>query len=782
MTTRFVSWGLAAAVVVGAPSAGSTDPNQAREALVRMTADIENAENALSLHRSDIANMVAQVRYFPIERRLLDADLFFETGDYEKASTLYRDLVDNPGFKDKPGYWHTVFKLGESLFKQHNYIAARKYFRMAANPAAGPDYAMAVARVFEVAVATRDFSGCETYEAAMPGLLSAPEAAYAFGKYLYFRGAKGRAREVLAHVPAGTALYAKAQYFIGVIEAGEGRLDSALQYFDNAARAAADKDVEVHGMAVLARARILHELGRPKEAIVALQGVNVNSSAFVASLFDAAWMELKLGELQKAANALDILLMSNPGGELALKANALRGRILSRLDDSEGAVQAYEEVSRTLGPVTSELDKVSSNADALDAYFRWVMERNKGTFVAENPVSEGTAKWIEGDPDMQTIVEMFADLARDREDVRESFEIVERLLWALRSGGKLEAFPGLKDKFLKLREVAGRFLDAGARVGDITAKELLPALQGEVRNRYEAAVRARQAAMARLRGVPRDYEGYLKREKRASEEYQELEKQLFLVESLLKVQRQEVLAIEEWLREQLAREDRGQITPEREAEIRASVDAVKRVLIALSDEAAGMRQALERERAENRAMAEAISAEDAALGEAVRALEEEALACRAAAEAVGVGLAEVARTGGDLLARSVAGARGVDPVMKNLLDVADRGAAEYEATVVREKERLEAALAEAQKAEMDSRAFARTEGALVLRAVKDRLSDVLLEADLGLVDMAWQREQILSDKLRALAVERSEKLKRIGEAEQLVKTGQKAGGGEGGKP
>ncbi|MBM4395703.1 MAG: tetratricopeptide repeat protein [Deltaproteobacteria bacterium] len=784
---RGIAWlCVAVAAASSVPSAAGAasaprDPSSAREALFRRQTEIGNLENALAVNRTDIANMVAQARFFPIERRLLDADLFFETGDYEKSSTLYRDLVDNPSFAAMPGYWRAVFKLGESLFRQRNHLAARAYFRKAANPAAGQDFALAVARLFEVAVATRDFADCERYEALMPGLYSSPDAAYSYGKYLYFRDRKGEAREAFARVAPGTPPYARAQYFIGVIEATGGRLEPSLTFFETAIRTAPAPTPEgdVRGAAQVARARILHELGRFSDAVVALQEVDAKSPSFLESLFDAAWIYLKMDELEKAAHALDILLMSSPPGELALKANALRGRILSRLNDSDGAVEAYQEVSSTLGPVTAELEKVAADSRTLDAYFEWVIERNSRTFKIEVPISERTAKWVESDPGMAAIVGMFQDISKERDDVRESFEIVERLLWALRSGGKLEAFPGLKDKFLKLKEVEGRFLDAGSGSGDDAAQVLSGRLQGDARTRYDAAVRAREAAMARLRNAPRTLQQYKDREKVAGEDYRELEKQLFLVESLLRVERQQVIAIEDWLREQNFREGGTPLSAEREVEIRASVEGVKAMLASFADEATRIRAALERDRVTNAAIADAIRSEDAARREAVRALQAEAEACKAAAGAVDPAAAEVARSAAALMSKAAAGVAAIDPVTANLMEVADRGAADYEAAVGRERARLESSLTEVQKAELDSRAFARTEGAVIFRGVKDRLADVLLEADLGLVDMAWQREQQVSEKLRAMGIEKSEKLKRVNDMEQMIKADAGTGAGEG---
>ena len=741
-----------------------------RDPLFRIQTEVGNLENSLAVNRIDVGNMVAQVRYFPLERRLLDADLFFETKDYEKSATLYRDLVDNPAFAGSPGYWRTVYKLGESLFRLRNYQSARKYFQMAASPAAGPAYADALGRLFEIAVQTRDFSDCEKYEAVMNSVVQAPESLYSYGKYLYHRNRRTQAAEAFARLAPGMSAYARAQYFLGVIDATSGKLDSALSRFATAAAQAKDDEPDVRGNAILAQARMLYELARYEEALGRLGQVDAKSPVFPDSLYDSAWVYLKLNQLERAAHALDILLMMSPTGETLLRAGALRGRILSRLNDSDGAAEAYADVSATLGPVTTELDRISSDPKALDAYFGWIVDRDVTNFKLDLPISERTAKWLESDAEMGSIVGMFRDIAREREDVRSSFETVEKLLWALRSGGKLDMFPALKDKDLRLTELESRFVDAASQAADLVRRDVRAHLPPDQASRYDEAVKASAAAAALLKGAPRKFEDFVGREHKATGQYKELERQLFLIESLLRMQRQQVLAIEEWLKEEKFKDTGTPMTPDREKQIRVQLDEIKGSLSGLNDDARAIREAFEREAVSNGAIADAMRVEDAGRRGLLAALLREADVLADVEAKLPAGIAESARQTVVLIRRAAVGSGAVDPLLRQLADVADRGAAEFEATVLREKSRLETSVNELQKAEMDGRQFAATEGALVFKAVKDRLSGVLLEADLGLVDMAWQREQVISDKLREIGLDKTEKMKGIEAMSEMLKT------------
>lgn len=738
--------------------------------LVRLQGDVGNLVNSLAPARSDVASMVALGREFPLERRLLDADLFFETKDYDRASTLYRDLVDNPAFRSSPGFYRAVRKLGDSLFLLRNYRSARTYLEQAAVPMAGAEFNPAIARLFEIAVLTRDYAQADRFESlAATGVLP-PETLYSYAKYLFHRGRRVQSAEVFARVPAGSGPYARAVYFLGVIEAGSKRLESALDRFSVAAIQPVrdDADREVQAQATLSKARMQYELGRFQDALATFQEIDPKSGAFLDSLFDLAWTYLKVDEPARAEHALDILLMSAPPGELQLKASALRGRILSRLNDNAGAAEAYQEVSDTLSPVANELESIAREPKNLAAYFDWIIERDNASFKLDVPISDRTARWLESDADMASLVGMFSDLSRERDDLRASFDIVEKLLWALRSGGKLEAFPNLKEKYLRLKATQGRFLANALEAADLAFGVLPGNLIADRESAYQVAVKARNEAGARFRKGPRTYEDFLKLEKTKGDENRDVEKQIFLVESMLDIERHQVLAIEEWLRDKKA-SDSAPLGAEREVQVMADLAAMKALLNELHQEMLRLRDQSERETLAGIGRFESTVMEDDGRKALVVALRREV----AVLQSVGTGpaspAADVARTAASVIERAVEGLELVDPVARDVMNIATRGAGEFVVVIEREKNRLAASIADVHKAELDAKAFAQSEGAAVFRSVKNRLGDVLLEADLGLVDMAWQREQSVSERLRYVGTERGKKLKDLHQLEEQLK-------------
>jgi tetratricopeptide (TPR) repeat protein len=754
--------------------AGGPDLDDAQKAarlgLGRAEVDVLALENAIAAARSDVGSLVAQARYFPIEQRLVDADLFFETDDYEKAATLYRDLVETPQFRQRPGWDRAVFQLGESLYRQRGYVRAREFFREAAGPLGGKYRSQAMARLFEIAVRTTDFAAVEDLEGEASGALSTPEVSYAYGKYLEARGRRPAAAEAFLKVAPGSGPYARAQYFLGVQAASRQALDEAFGRFALAASQPVndDADRDVQGNAMLAKGRVLCAQGRGPECMQALQEVDRGSVAFPQALFELAWAHFKADDLAGAARTLEILLVTSPEGDLALKANALRGRILTRLNDTEGAQESYQQLSDVLVPVATELDRLILDPKSIRDAFDFVMDKGQARDVEAAPITERSMKWLKTDRDMVFLVGIFEDLRRQREDVRESMQIVESLLWALRSGGQLEAFPALKERYLRLKEAEGLAIRAALESVRSVRQVVRLGLSGEVLARYDSAISVTELASRGIAAMPVSLADYRGRERNLGREVQELGGEVFQIDSVLRLQRQQLLAIDQWLQEQQFAKEGPSLTPEREAGLRSELGFHLGLVGRFETEATVLRERLAQETLSVNTP-ESMKSEDTRRVAVLNAVRAEARVLQDASSDLAKAQAELASDSIGLVDRSAAGLDGLGPVQASLLEVVGRGARDFEASVLREKSRMEQAASDFQMAELDAQAMSESEGARILHAVRERLGTALLEADLGLADMAWQREEKVASQLREIGKEFGLQMKVVDSMEKALK-------------
>ncbi|HOU53213.1 MAG TPA: hypothetical protein PLQ97_04720 [Myxococcota bacterium] len=723
-------------------------------------ADMQAAENLVAAGRRELATLRARVRDFPVERRVVDADLFFEMGQYGKAAVLYRDLAENPEYRGHPGWARSLFQLGESLYRMGALFRAQEAFRTAAQVTPEPYRSRSLARVFEIAASEAGQEGVADLEdlARSPG--ASPELQYAYGKWLRMTGRQTEAATVLGRIPPDAPTFARAQYLLGVIAAARGDLLEAYGRF--AASAAApvhsDEDALVRGAAVLAQGRVLCSQDRVAECMSVLQGLDARSASFPEAIFELAWAHYKAGDLPGAVRSLDVLLMTSPDGELGMKARALRGRVLVRMRDRAGAEAAYQELTAQVQPIQEEMDRLLADQARLEAWLDFRMDRRDARKEGVSPLGEQAERWIQEDPELQDLIGMFEDLRAQRQEIQEGLEMARSLSWALRSGSRMEAFPSLKERYLQDREAEGRVLRSLRTALAFLRSTVLPGLPEAARATIEGGSRRGRDQEEEVDRLPVTREEFLARARTMSAELSALGQEVFLLESLLRVQRTQLQAILEWIRAQ-REEAGGAWSPDREARIQQEISRQRASLASLEKAVATLKETLVQEgvsvnspedlEAENRLRRQAL---DQALQEIRRWRTLGGLSPQD-----GQAVATVAA----LADRGQQALSAIAEVDGAVVGAASQASRELQGQVTRATSVLEAAAGAFEATGMEIASVSRTEVARALRMVRDRLGVALLEADLGLVEMAWQAAAEVEDRQQSLGKAYSERLRAL---------------------
>ena len=127
-----------------------------------------------------------------VEERLTDGELYLRLEDYLRAAILFTDIVEH--YPTHRAYPEALFLLGESLFFAGDYLGARKRYAevidRSADPTFSPYLQMALSRLIEIAIHTRDFRDVDGYFVrleALPSSTLSATTAYFRAKYLYNR-------------------------------------------------------------------------------------------------------------------------------------------------------------------------------------------------------------------------------------------------------------------------------------------------------------------------------------------------------------------------------------------------------------------------------------------------------------------------------------------------------------------------------------------------------------------------------------------------------------------
>jgi len=449
------------------------------------------ASAAISAHAQDLAQAgrdlsdvelaAQQLREYPlrsaelrsptyVEERLTDGELFFRLQDYVRASIIFTDIVEN--YPKHAAYPDAVFLLGESLFQAKDYLGARAKYRIILDHANAPAYRQhlqrSLGRLIEIAIHIQQFDGIQDYFdslARLPPSEIDAATAYFRAKYLYSVAVPGdtmaaeestvpeldptkleQARAAFELVQANSPFYAQARYFIGVIHTLRGQYNEALNEFERVAksRASTDQQRDVVELAQLAAGRLYYETNQLDRSIESYQSVPRTSRRFDTALFETAWAYIRMGDSTRAARSLEVLSVASPDSKYIPDGKLLRGNLLLRDGHYDEATTVFTEVTKEFQPVRAELDKLIAQHEDPQAYFRGLVQANLEEFDASAFLPPLALKWANTDADMQRALDAVSDLALARRLTRETGSVIERLTAALRSPNTVNLFGDLR--------------------------------------------------------------------------------------------------------------------------------------------------------------------------------------------------------------------------------------------------------------------------------------------------------------------------------------------------
>lgn len=774
-TTQFLSL-LALLVPVLAHAEGGNDPVRGVEI------DTDNVKTTVALIDSDLKAAVARERKFPLDKRFIDAEIAYERGNLGVASVLFTDLVNNPEFQKSRDYGATLYMLGDCMFRTRNYMGARRYLNAIALQPASPFFQQALQQLADIAVRIHRVEDVEIYAKRLDSVPEAKrrsELSYQFGRAFFSAKAFDRAKTFLQAVAPGDKRWPAAKFYLGAIQVANKQLEGAIQDFVDVAKAASATDEtlrpeqSVLDYANVALGRLYLQRKNFEESVRYYHAVDRNSTLYEEALYESAAAHVAFArtkkekpeasaETKKALESLDLLLLTVNDDAVAVQAAVLRGRINMIDKQYDQADAAYQDVVERFGAITAELSKFAQDDRNLENFFNWLLNRASEEYTVVRPVSERVAKYIEKDEDMQRVVSLFDDMAGERADVRESDKLAKTIDAALREASRLDMFPELKDSWMRISENQNRGVDIGRRVVELLRTAVYEDMNADEKAKADAMMEQRKKWQEAFAKVPPTKGDYVLRQNRVDQEFTRLAGELSEDKLLLEQLKNQASGVQKMLTDRLYGDGGIVMAKDKETEIRTGLndvnDEVRRVFRDLDDLNSNFEVASQAFGAgdrvsddENTVRVKLMAAQRREQDAYVSALG------RLGKDADAVNRLQAVRGDLDRVAAQMVqllmtiGGRANERVSAMLVTLGQekRNIAEYQATV--------------RAYEDDSRTMARQVGYGLIRAAQTRLSDIVLEADLGRVDVAWQRKQEKADAIKGLQEERNQKLKSLGE-------------------
>jgi len=756
--------------------------------------DVERAEGALRaaaekllLVEKQYAEAIDPSELLQLRKRFADGETQYLLEEYANAAALLYEVVDSPLLRNEELYSEAVHYLADSLYRTGSWLEARRYYRQLFAANADRRLQESLLRLIDLSERLGDFSGIDELHRAL--LASSqplrPEVVYVHARWLARRpdlpdGARiPTALTAFSAIPDDAEHGPQARYFEGVLYVQQGALEAATQRFEYLLKLPAIREesprpapgrkekagalprhqrlAKLRDLARLALGRIAYEQGKISRAIDHYHLIPKESDSYADALYELSASWLKLGEHGRALRATELLLFVVEESVLAPEARLQQASLHLKLKKYAKAMEGFEEIAARYRPLLHSIAALTRREDPV-SYYDDLLRRGEKTLDATQLLPEVARKYVSG-RDVGHARLIVDELEGGKAGIEESGAILARLEAAVREG-KLDLFPILQESNARAVEVENALARLEGQLAGAFAKlaaGALPAARAEL-----AAARAvRQALESRVAGLPATPAQFEERRRRYAARAGALEKQAFRLGYEIDNLNAQLVAIEKWRADTAAQR---KATERDEREFAGRVEQDRQIVARLERE--------RQEAARQLAVASAATASAAAGGEAderlrgeyLRAAEREAVAGEAA-------LAHLGPSEGALSARLAAARKQSAGLRKRVLAVREvvRARAGQRLATLRERIEREAEAVRgyrelAARVEGEARQLVGRIAFQSFQRVAQKLGDLVLKADVGLLDAAWTRKRESSDAITAAENERRAQLKELAAA------------------
>jgi len=510
-------------------------------------------------------------------------------------------------------------------------------------------------------------------------------------------------------------------------------------------------------LAWMAIGRLFHERDQYLEAAEAYSHVDRSSPEFSTMLYELAWVYVRLGDFQRAQRALEVLAITDPKSLELADSSLLRADLMLRSGQFDKALALYQDVREEYDPVRGQVQTfLDTTTDPAVYYDRLTEDDIPEGGVALPPM---VIEWARDEAKDERVFAVIDDVTRSRKLIKRSRRMASKLNAVLNGPTRVKAFPQLK---AALEQVVG--LINQLSMARLTLAEGMDDEAGTASGRLASVREERRRLMKRLRFVPVSDGDFAAREASGERQWNQVSQKL----QVLTLQADRLQAVVNALRKVLDDAEKFNVNVDAASRerFRMEIEANERDLATYRQRIQQFRDGIEMGRAQI-GFGDQRYVED----DKVRARFREVFAEEVSLVAAGQdesGAAEYARNIQPLLGRA-------DTIEARL--TSRRTELESEATVAAEKMlhvvSTEAANIESGADRLDSldQQARLLVGEVAMRnfgLVRDRLKSVVLRADVGIVQQAWELREEQMRRVRNLQRERAREEQNLNDELQEV--------------
>jgi tetratricopeptide (TPR) repeat protein len=758
------AFSLAVLLAPGARADGGGDAvSAAHEELVRVSHSIPSIQSEVARARAGRPT---------VEQRLADGELLYRLHDVGRAVVVFSEILE--AYPDTPSYADALWLRGETFFSAHDYLAARRDYQTLVDHGSEARFrayfGKAVARLVDVALSLNEPP--DILAAILQRISSVPAdqmdagLLYAEGKGNYFRGLFDDAARAFARVGRATPYAHQAGYFQGLIslkaararrsgeaagrkaESTTGGFKAAIEAFRAVTELPPDTPEHRHviDLAWMAIGRLFYESDQYRAATAAYSKVGRDSPEFDAMLYELAWVYVALGDVTRAERALEVLMVSDPDSQFIADGTLLRADLLLRAGSFDRALTLYETVRKDYEPMRARMDAFMASAKGVGAYYDKMADLSGDALDEAAKLPPLAVRWAREGEDGATAFAVVDDVAECAKLIAGASQLVARLSALMGASTRVRAFSELQageESGLSLLNRLSRARLAIARALDAEEPHDLNGAAGEARVR-------RRTSMAWVEGLPVTPDDFAQREQQGLAQWnslsQELTRRSMEIDSLHAAINGLHRMLTDGPQQGIARD------PSSVARFQAELDVDERDLKHYSELVSELRRSIDLGRSQI-GLGDARFQNDALARDQFRDALEEEVRLTSGGEA-GPSAARISGPARTVLAE----ARQLEATIGSLVQALEAQVQDRAGELQRKIDSERALIAGYQRRldvlDGEARDLVGHVAERNFGLVRDKLKGIVLRADVGVTEQAWEVRQEESDRVQSLLSER----------------------------
>ncbi len=691
--------------------------------------------------------------------------------DWSHAAGLLYEAMEDPELVQSADYPAALFYLGEALNHLGARSSAQNYFKRALAYPQAPHYGEAFVRALDGAIRLGAPGEAEALVARAAAAYAQPpsEVLYLSAKALYRRRdlppAERMRRTLEALAAVRRPFHLAAAYLKGALLIQAGDLPSAAEAFRECAEQEPQdaRQREQRELCELALARTYADLGRYGDAFDRYQGIPRDSPRFDESLLEVASTYVRAKNYEQALHTAVLVPELAPGTPLAPEAALLQGHLYLRLGRYANALETYNQVIDQYAPIRDEIAAMLALHDDKARYFDELVRSGNASDVS-SMLPPLAVKWASARADVAGGLQMVAALDQGKLDLDRGEGIALRVGAVLSRGDGLDAFPHLQEGYARAEGVENAGLKLQARIISRETELLASGLDGTGKADLAGFQGARAELEERVRGLPASPAEVEERMKRFRGRLAEVERSGFQVGFLVESCQAALSATQLWVdRHRSEIRSNAQGNTDFVAEMRKHHE----VVAAYREELRELqREILE---AEDATGGPGLTAGEVALrGLYRRLLEAEWKLLASGRDALDPSARREADHLDELRQRVAALDSRAEAVKQDLLARAQAGIDLLRRRLAAERQALGAELASLAGLQGDARNVVGRMAQHSFEGVRAQFYRLVLKADLGILDVAWQRKRERLEKIQQLSATKAADLAGLDEEFQGV--------------